>query len=179
MPTQKLSWTGLAIALVAGCGDGGAEAGAADEPAQEACAHASHGVTSVTAASDPAEAPGVELATGEPYEVTIPASGVGYVVFSSPHEHYDWAFFVGDEATLDPQVVHLATGAVDHLSPSAPNGACPGEPMQDYRAHMHHMGLFLVEIHAEPGADVWMMIVGEPSDHHVPHDHEDHGEHHD
>jgi hypothetical protein len=152
--------------LCVACGDDGPEPGAADALAEEACSHAHHAGTAVTAASEAADAQSVVVTDGQPYEVTIPASGVGYLTFDSAHEHFDYAIFVGDDATLHTPMLHLETETNVHMAPSAPNGFCPSEPMRDHRAHMDHMGLYLVELHADPGADVWLMIVGTPSDHH-------------
>lgn len=170
MRNTSLLWVALAAMLAPGCGDDGPEGGVADALAEEACTHVAHGATPVEAASEAEDAPAVQLSDGTPYEVTLPASGVGYAAFHSPHEHYDWAFFAGDDAHLESDLVHIESGATAHLSPSAANGACPEEPMVDRRAHMHHMGSFLVEIHGEPGATVWLLILGEPSDHHEGHE---------
>lgn len=173
----NLSWAVLAGLLALGCGDD-ADVGAADALAEEACNQVSHAATPVDAASDPADAPSVVLADGDPYQVSLPASGVGYVVFDSPHEHFDWAFFVEGDGSLHSEVVHLDTEATEHLSPAVDNGACPAEPMVDRRVHMHHTGSFLVEIHGEPEGSMWVLILGEPSDHHDGGHDNDHGDHH-
>jgi hypothetical protein len=162
-----LSTYAVVAGSLAGCGgDDHSHSGVADALAEEACAAWGGATTAVTASEDATGAEAIVLNPGTAYAVTIPASGTGHLTFNATHEHYDWAFFLEDPAELHTPLEHLETTLVAHIQPPARNGACPSEAMHDHRAHIDPMGLFLVQIHAAPGATVWFLILGEASDHH-------------
>lgn len=167
-----------AALLHVGCGGGSSSEvplGEADALARHACSRVDAAGASITASPVRDDLAGALLGSSmEPYTVTLPEGGTGWVGLDVPEPHYDWVLFVREAGRT-----HDVHDASDALVTARRNGACPESILEDYRIHYHVAGRYPVELRGS-GA-LWMLFLQGGSDH-APdggHEHDGGGHGHD
>lgn len=118
--------------------------------------------SALTASEEMATAKDVKLENAKLYDITLPASGTGYVSLHGLEEHSDVSFFVAKAETLNAMTFN---GSSAQLPTAAANLACEEAINGFYSMHIHEAGMAVFELKGEANDTIKLMVMGAASDH--------------
>jgi hypothetical protein len=132
---------------------------------EHACEHVDVPGTEITAAlTAEDDASAVIEASGEPYTVTLPASGSGFVRVVLLEEA-DVVLFVGEQSVVGSL---SECDCEEPLPEPTPDGFCPDDIPEHYHLHLDP-GYWHLELSSDDVDSVWLMLAPLTT----PHVHED------
>lgn len=171
LPRRHSRITGLALAgLVAlaasACDDGtagpGEDGGVEVDPAEVACESVAGVTVPIVAAEDhPGSSPGLDpesvpevLHGADPYRVTMPASGTGYLRLVTTEADEELVLFLGSTSVLTE--VYDETGAALGVVSAGANPFCESDIPDHFDLDFRDPGTYFLELTS--AADVWLLL---------------------